>query len=213
MMPRGRFRAVLFDWDGTLVNSAEGSYRCYVRLFASFGIRFDRATFERTYSPNWYRTYAEMGLPESQWSTADARWLELYASEGNELIAGAKQALVRLNDAGLVQGLVTSGSRERVAKDIVSLEVQDYFCTVVCAEDVMRKKPDPEALLFALERVSVAPADTAYVGDSPEDVAMARAAGAFSVGIPGGFPNRAALRASAPDLLADDLAAAVTALL
>jgi phosphoglycolate phosphatase-like HAD superfamily hydrolase len=51
------------------------------------------------------------------------------------------------------------------------------------------------------------------VGDSPEDVAMAKAAGVRAVGIPGGFPNRAALAASAPDLLAPSLEAAVAALL
>ena len=59
---------------------------------------------------------------------------------------------------------------------------------------------------------SIAPGEAAYVGDSPEDVEMARAAGAFSVGVPGGFPNREALEASAPDLLAEDLAAVVAAL-
>ena len=57
-------KGILFDWDGTLVNSAEASYRCYVRLFEYFGIGFDRSSFERTYSPNWYRTYLDMGLPE-----------------------------------------------------------------------------------------------------------------------------------------------------
>jgi phosphoglycolate phosphatase-like HAD superfamily hydrolase len=57
------------------------------------------------------------------------------------------------------------------------------------------------------------PADAAYVGDSPEDVEMARAGGVHSVGIPGGFPNRAALLAAAPDLLASNLAEAVDTLL
>jgi phosphoglycolate phosphatase-like HAD superfamily hydrolase len=66
---------------------------------------------------------------------------------------------------------------------------------------------------MALERLSLPPAETAYVGDSPEDVAMAKAAGAFAVGIPGGFPNREALAASRPDVLAPSLAAALRALL
>ena len=58
---------------------------------------------------------------------------------------------------------------------------------------------------MALERLGVAPAECVYVGDSPEDVAMAKAAGAFAIGIPGGFPNREALAASAPDLLLPSL--------
>ncbi len=55
--------------------------------------------------------------------------------------------------------------------------------------------------------------EAAYVGDSPEDVEMARSAGVFSVGIAGGFPNRKALAAASPDLWAPDLAAAADSLL
>ncbi len=55
--------------------------------------------------------------------------------------------------------------------------------------------------------------DAAYVGDSPEDVQMARAAGAFTVGIPGGFPNREALLASRPDVFCESLAEVTRALL
>jgi len=64
-----------------------------------------------------------------------------------------------------------------------------------------------------LERLGVTPDLAAYVGDSPEDVQMARAAGVYAVGVPGGFPNREALQASGPDLLAESLDSAVGALL
>ena len=58
-------RAVLFDWDGTLVNSAETSFRAYVGLFRELGIAFDREEYRRTYSPNWHRTYEALGLPRN----------------------------------------------------------------------------------------------------------------------------------------------------
>jgi phosphoglycolate phosphatase-like HAD superfamily hydrolase len=87
------------------------------------------------------------------------------------------------------------------------------FPAVICSEDVTRRKPHPEALLAGLAQLDVAPADAAYVGDSPEDVEMARAARVFSVGIAGAFPNRRAVRAAAPDLQADDLLDAIRALL
>ena len=53
-------RAVLFDWDGTLSDSAEASFRCYARLFPEYGIPFARHDFQRTYSPDWYRTYTQL---------------------------------------------------------------------------------------------------------------------------------------------------------
>lgn len=152
--PAARLRAVLFDWDGTLVDSADASYRCYERLFGEYGIAFDRARFERTYSPNWHRTYEALGLGRECW----------------------------------VDG-------------------------VTCGDDTRRRKPDPEPLRLGLSRLGVAAPAAAYVGDSPEDVEMARAAEVYAVGVPGGFPNRAALAASAPDLLAPDLSAAADALL
>lgn len=208
-----RLRAVLFDWDGTLVDSAAKSYRCYVRVFAAFGIEYDRATFARTYSPDWYRTYADVGLPREVWGEADARWLECYATEPSRLLPGADAALGRVAAHGIVQGLVSSGDPRRVRNEIGALGVSSFFAAVVCGGETERRKPDPQPLLFALERLGVEPAAAAYVGDSPEDVTMARSAGAFAVGVPGGFPNREALEAAGPHVLAPDLESAVAALL
>ncbi len=205
-------KAVLFDWDGTLADSAEATYRCYVRVFARYGIAFDRAAFERTYAPDWYRTYAAVGLEESHWAEADALWLEAFRREPTTLLPGAEEALRHLEGAGMALGVVTSGSRERVTRDIAGLGLSSRFRTLTCAEDAANRKPHPEPLLRSLEMISLAPGEAAYVGDSPEDVAMARAAGAFSVGIPGGFPNREALVASRPDLLASSLGHAAQAL-
>jgi HAD superfamily hydrolase (TIGR01509 family) len=206
-------RAVLFDWDGTLVDSAAKSYRCYVRVFGAYGIDYDHDTFERTYSPDWYRTYEDIGLPREAWTEADARWLECYATEPSQLLPGARAGLERLAARGLVQGLVSSGDPTRVRREIVTLEVAPFFSTVVCGGETERRKPDPQPLLVALERLGVAAPHCAYVGDSPEDVLMAKAAGAFAVGVPGGFPNRRALEASAPDVLSPDITSAVSSLL
>jgi beta-phosphoglucomutase-like phosphatase (HAD superfamily) len=205
-------RAVLFDWDGTLVDSAERTFHCYAQVFAVHGIAFDRATFERSYSPDWYRTYEHVGLPPESWPDADARWNACYDSEPSRLIARARANLERLADAGLVLGVVSSGDGERVRGEMETLGVAALFATAVCGGETARRKPHPEPLLVALGRIGLLPGECAYVGDSPEDVAMAKAAGAFAVGIPGGFPNREALVASAPDLLVPSLDAAVEAL-
>jgi HAD superfamily hydrolase (TIGR01509 family) len=206
-------RAVLFDWDGTLVDSAEASYRCYERLFTQYGITFDRDCFERTYSPNWHRTYEALGLARECWEEADERWLTHYAAETTRLLPQARETLHRLRDAGLVLAIVSSGDRRRVTAELARLEVAALFDTVVCSGDTAGRKPAPDPLLLGLDRLRVRAAAAAYVGDSPEDVEMARAADVYAVGVPGGFPNRAALAASRPDLLAPDLSAAADALI
>jgi phosphoglycolate phosphatase len=205
-------RAILFDWDGTLVDSAERTFHCYERIFAVHGIAFDRAAFERTYTPDWYRTYEQVGLPSETWADADARWNACYDGEPSRLIDGAREGLERLAGAGRVLGIVSSGDGARVRGEMATLGIAALFATSVCGGETARRKPHPEPLLVALERLGVPPAECVYVGDSPEDVAMAKAAGALAVGIPGGFPNREALAASAPDLLLPSLAAAVAAL-
>ena len=208
-MPGPGLQAVLFDWDGTLVNTAEASYRCYEKLFRSYGIAFDRDAFRRTYSPNWHLTYSALGLAEDRWAEADARWLEHYCEEEVVLLEGARDGLLRVRDAGIRAGLVTSGDRVRVSREVADLGVADLFQALVCAEDTVLRKPRPEPLLLALDKMRLAPGSAVYIGDSPEDVQMAQAAGVRAVGIPGGFPNRDALAAARPDVLAPTLAAAL----
>jgi HAD superfamily hydrolase (TIGR01509 family) len=210
---RSQIDAVLFDWDGTLVNSADVSFRCFESVFGGYGIAFDRAAYAATYSPNWHRTYTAVGLPEDRWSEADARWVESYCRETIPLIEGARHAVGRLSAGGLTVALVTSGDRVRVARELAAHGLDRVFGVVVCGPDTVHKKPHPEALLLALERLGVPPRRAVYVGDSPEDVEMARNAGAWSIGVPGAFPNAAALARSRPDLLAASLDDAVDALI
>jgi HAD superfamily hydrolase (TIGR01509 family) len=214
MIPaRSDLDAVLFDWDGTLVNSAEASFLCYRDVFGGFGIAFDRDTYAATYSPNWVRTYSAVGLPEDVWAEADRRWVQSYCREAIPLFEGVRREVERLAAAGLVQGLVTSGDRSRVERELLAHGLASFFSTLVCGSDQVAKKPDPEALLLALQRLRVPPGRAVYIGDSPEDVEMARSAGAWSIGIPGGFPNAAALERSRPDLFASRLSDAVDALI
>ena len=209
-MPRPR--AVLFDWDGTLLDSAAATYRCYQRLFAAYSLPYDHQAFERTYCPDWYRTYEAIGLPQAFWGEADRRWLQLYAQEPPALLPAARPALERLTAAAMPLGLVTSGQRERVLTDLERLGLQTCFQSIVCGSDLAARKPDPAPLRRALEEMGMPSQDAAYIGDSPEDVQMAHAAGVLAVAVPGGYPNRDALIAARADIFAEDLGEALTAL-
>jgi HAD superfamily hydrolase (TIGR01509 family) len=205
-------KAVLFDWDGTLVDTAEATYRCYSRLFAELDVTFDREIYARTYSPNWYQTFEALGLEKERWPHADARWLAHFAEESFELIDGVRDALGELAARGIDAAIVTSGSRERVTREIHAHGLAEVFREWVCGSDVARKKPHPEALHLCLTRLEVDPQEAVYVGDSPEDVEMARAAGVYAVAVPGGYPNRDLLAASRPDATHETVLDAVRAL-
>ncbi len=127
---------------------------------------------------------------------ADERWLAYFAEETYTLLDGVHYLLHRLAERGVVAGIVTSGSRPRIE-----------------GTDTERRKPHPDPLQLGLTRLGIAPHHAAYVGDSPEDVLMAKAAGVFAVAVPGAYPNREALLSAGPDALADDLAGVIAALL
>ena len=198
-------RAVLFDWDGTLADTAESSFRCYVRTFEAFSIPFDRDTYARTYSPNWHLTYRALGLPEERWAEADEAWLQNFACEALTLIDGARELLQMLDARGLSTGIVTSGGRERVTRELAEHGLAAHIHACVFGCDVAQKKPHPEGLLRCLEQLEIAAGDAVYVGDSPEDIEMARAAGVRSIAIPGAYPNRDALVAARPDAIVESL--------
>lgn len=206
-------RAVLFDWDGTIVDSAAASYRVYVALFGHFGLSFDQTIFARTYSPNWYLTYEAVGLARELWSEADLRWTTLYAEESCELIPGVLEALARLTEAGILAAVVTSGDRERVNSEVEALGCGSVFSAIVCSQDSLHKKPHPDPLLIGLDRLGVEGTQAIYVGDSPEDIEMARRAGVRSVAIPGNFPNHDALRSAGADWHVQTLKEAINTVL
>jgi beta-phosphoglucomutase-like phosphatase (HAD superfamily) len=63
--------AILFDWDGTLLDSYPAGYRASSAVFRHYGIELNREIFLSTYNPNWYETYKTIGLPSEEWANAD----------------------------------------------------------------------------------------------------------------------------------------------
>ena len=195
------------------MDSAGASFRSYKGVFESFGIPFGTLDFERTYATDWHHTYRAMGLPEGSWDEADRRWVAHYRQEDTKLVPEARRSLERLLALGIRLGVVTGGDRARVCAEMERLGVGALPETVVCRDDVPFLKPHPAALLQGLENLGLRPAEAAYLGDSPEDILMSRAAGVYSVGLFGGFPNREALRSAGPDQVAESLGQAIECLL
>jgi phosphoglycolate phosphatase-like HAD superfamily hydrolase len=102
-------------------------------------------------------------------------------------------------------GLVTSGDRDRVTRQLREFRLTTLFTARVCSGDTLRKKPHPEPLRLALRQMKLAPSGCVYVGDSPQDVEMARRAGVRAIGVLGPFPTEKRLRAAKPEFLIGSL--------
>jgi len=189
--------AVLFDWDGTLLDSYHADMQAYLKMFRALGVTWGAEEVDRHYSPNWHRVYRAAGIPRSRWEEADRLWARFYRQQCPELLPGARRVLKALRRR-YVLGLVTSGNRARIRRQLREFQFTSTFAAHVCAEDARHRKPHPAPLQEALRRLRLPAAACVYVGDAPEDIEMARRAGVRAVAVLGPFPTHRRLRAARP---------------
>ena len=201
-----RFPVVLFDLDGTVVDSGAiilASMRHAMREVLG-SEHSDHELMEAVGGP---------GLEAQMAAFAPDRIDELvsvYRAHNeplhDELVActGMEEVLVRLHAEGRRLGIVTAKRRSTVELAFANVPLAHLFETVVGGDETERHKPDPEPLLLAAQRMGADPAQTAYVGDSPFDVGAAKAAGMFAIAVTwGGIHDRARLEPAEPDAIVD----------
>ena len=190
--------AALFDWDGTLVDTLGMIYRANVVALGAHGITMSRAWFREGYTPDWRRSYRELGVPEHLWDDVSERWAAemtrmrpraLPWARGGAAPAPAPRRAPRARDRVHAR---RRGAQPRAPQPRRGLRVAVY------ADDVEHGKPHPEALLRALDELGLAAADTVYVGDTVVDLEMARAAGSTFVAV-GSTTTEASFRAAGVD--------------
>lgn len=195
---------VLFDWDGTLIDSYHADTSAYLAMFKEMGIPWGIEELEKHYSPNWYQVYRAAKLPRKLWDEADQAWRAHYAKHRPQLIPGARRVLQAIQTKHDL-GLVTSGDRDRVVRQLREFRMTRLFSARVCGGDTVKKKPHPAPLRLALQQMKLEAACCIYVGDAPQDIEMARRAGVRAIGILGPFPTERRLRAARPEFLIGSL--------
>lgn len=197
------FPTLLFDLDGTLIDSTElivDSYRhtmlqhrgeapadafWLAGLGTPLRSQFQALTDDEGEIEAMVHTYRSYNL-----ANHDAMVCEY---------PGVRDAIVGLNERGARLGIVTSKIRAGALRGLALCRYDGLFEVVVGSDDVERHKPDPEPVLKALELLGVEPATAVFVGDSPHDMTAGRAAGvATAAALWGPFP-RALLEPLEPD--------------
>jgi HAD superfamily hydrolase (TIGR01509 family) len=195
---------VLFDWDGTLLDSFEADAQAYLQMFRALGMSWSIEELKQHYSPDWYRVYRAARLPRAKWEEADRLWMRFYRRHQPKLQPGARRVLCTL-ERRFTLALVSSGSQARVRRQLREHKVAPLFRTKICGEDAPRRKPHPAPLQMALARLRMSAPACVYVGDAPEDVEMAHRAKVRAVGVLGGSPVPDRLLAASPDHVIDTI--------
>jgi phosphoglycolate phosphatase len=190
-------RAVVFDLDGTLVDSAPDIARALNAGFAPLGVPpFPAASVHgmigggAAVAVRRAAAAAAITLDETEEALVVARFFKTYAAasaEGNGLYPGASETLARLKAAGIGLALCTNKAERITRIALGALGIAHHFDMVVAARDDRPKKPDPAMVLAALGPLGVEPSHAVMVGDSAADVGAARAAGCRCVVVSYGY--------------------------
>jgi beta-phosphoglucomutase family hydrolase len=199
-------RAVLWDMDGTLLDSAEYHWLAWQDSLHAEGYNVTHEQFEASFgqrNDTILRGYFGPELTDDEIARIggdkEARYRSLVRERGIDLLPGVRRWLARLSAEGWRQAIASAAPLANVEAIVAALEIGPFFDAFVSAEDVQRGKPDPQVFLIAAERLAVAPARCVVVEDAPAGLEAARRAGMHAIGV---RTTHATLRA---DIVVDTL--------
>jgi HAD superfamily hydrolase (TIGR01549 family) len=198
--------AVLFDIDGTLIDSTYHHAFAWHRAFTRFGIDVPMWRVHRTIGMGGDKLVEEVAGSEVEKEHGDAlraAWAEEYAEVEAEVdpLPGASDLVGRLASAGYLVALASSGEKQFSENAVRALGVADSVHTLTTSADVEASKPDPDLVGVTFDKL---PAGRAvFVGDTPYDVEAASRLGLACVGLLTGGYSRAELEEAGAALVVD----------
>jgi beta-phosphoglucomutase family hydrolase len=183
-------RAVLWDMDGTLIDSEEFHWVSWRNTLANEGIAITREQFLSSFGqrndsiiPRWLGTTATPERIERIANSKEELYRQLVRRDGISPLPGVANWVRRLHREGWLQAIASAAPRANIEAVLEALSATHIFQGIVSAEDVHRGKPDPEVYLAAAARVGVSPDRCIVVEDAAAGVEGARRARMRSIGV------------------------------
>jgi phosphoglycolate phosphatase-like HAD superfamily hydrolase len=189
---------VIFDVEGTLVDSTAATLRCWHETLQSFGFEFPLATLQRHSGQDPHDMLHAL-LPGPHVSRVVPRIIEAHGRRYRENYLGrvvafprVRALFERIKRARQLIAVATSSSTDELDHYLALTNAGDLVDAVACGDDVQHEKPDPALIAVALLRAGdVAPHEAIMIGDSPYDAVAAKRAGMRAIGmLSGGFSRR-----------------------
>ena len=205
-------RAVLWDLDGTLIDSEEFHWIAWRDTLANRGISITREQFLSSFGQRndavisqWLGAAATADRIAEIGNAKEQLYRDLIRKNGIPPLPGVATWVRRLHEQGWFQAIASSAPRLNIDAVLDALGSAQYFEVIVSAEEVQRGKPDPEVYLTAASRVGTPPARCIVVEDAAAGIEGARKAGMWTIGVSRhGQPLPADIVVQSMDLLAPD---------
>ena len=182
-------QAVLFDLDGTLIDTAADFIRIIQQMCRDEGRDVVDADLIRTQVSEGARAmvklvYPELNVEDPIFLAHRQRFLDLYGADiavDTDLFEGMYPLLEQLEQNNIPWGIVTNKPRGLSESLLEALSLTERCAVLVCPEDVSKTKPDPEPMYLAAKQINIAPEQCIYVGDHPRDIDAGRYANMYTI--------------------------------
>ena len=182
-------KAVLFDLDGTLIDTAADFIRILQDMCREKGCPVVDADLIRTQVSEGARAmvklvYPELDVEDPVFLAHRQRFLDVYGDDiavETDLFEGMYPLLEALESQNIPWGIVTNKPRWLSEALLKALNLTERCAVLVCPEDVSKTKPDPEPMYLAAKRIQIQPEDCIYVGDHPRDIDAGRHAQMYTI--------------------------------
>ncbi|HHW40210.1 MAG TPA: HAD-IA family hydrolase [Syntrophomonadaceae bacterium] len=199
-----QLKAVIFDLDGTIIDSLPLIKLTFEKVFEDFGIPWGNGEVLKTVGlplRDVAASYAPGRVEE--FLAAYVKIQNKYQEKLLKAYPGAAETLETLQKRGYRLALATSKRRPATIAGLALTGLDRYLEAVVTVEDVPRPKPNPDTLFKTLELLKMEPAEAVYVGDSWYDILTGKNAGVPTIGVTWGMATREELAAHTPDFIVD----------
>lgn len=183
-------RAVLWDLDGTIFDSADEHYAAWRETLGREGVDFGREQFEATFGQRNDTILRDVFGDDMDVErmhrisvAKEERYRQVLHDEGAALLPGVQQWLDYLREAGWRQAVASSAPRDNITTALETLGIGNYFAARVSAEDVDNGKPAPDVFLLAADRLDVPAANCIVVEDSPAGIEAGQRAGMATIAV------------------------------
>ncbi len=186
-------RAVLFDLDGTLIDTAPDMVRILQDMLSAHGAPELPYALVRSVVSNGSMGLVRLAFPdapEPRLLDLQAEYLERYGADvcrDSQLFPGLDALLHALESNDRLWGVVTNKPERMTTPLMDALGLLERAACVVCGDTLPQRKPDPAPLLYAGDQAGVSPNETVYVGDALRDIEAGRAAGMLTIGVQYGY--------------------------
>jgi HAD superfamily hydrolase (TIGR01549 family) len=202
------FKAIIFDYNGVLVNDLKIHEEAYYRAGRDLGVPLARETLRKyqSYSHAQKRKLLYGNISDARWKEISAVKDRIYfdlAEKGNLLFPGVETLLMALSVRYMLA--LVSNTRREYFHRIFPRNLATLFKEKIFSDEIMNPKPSPDPLLKSMERLGIGRDECCYVGDSILDVQMAKRAGIKVFSVATGDSSQEELLAAGADWVVDNL--------